>query len=106
MSKELEINGYQIFENQDEAVYLAKSKEDVYNYFVENYGSTEDCQNETKEQFIKNLIEIELDSDFTKRDRDWLNDDTGEITRGSYLDAYRESALKDNGTDVIAYLTW
>ena len=26
MSKELEINGYQIFENQDEAVYLAKSK--------------------------------------------------------------------------------
>ena len=59
-----------------------------------------------RSNLLKNLIEIELDSDFTKRDRDWLNDDTGEITRGSYLDAYRESALKDNGTDVIAYLTW
>lgn len=102
----LEINGYKLFENTDEAVYIAKSKEDVYSYFVKNYGSTEDCQSQPKDQFIESLVEIELDSDCAKRHRTWHNDDTGEITQGSYLDAYKESALKDSGTDVIAYLEW
>lgn len=54
------INGYRIFENCDDAIYVAKSKEDVYSYFVENYGSTEDCQCKTKDEFIENLREIEI----------------------------------------------
>ena len=102
----MEINGFKIFENTDEAVYAAKSKEDVYDYFVEMYGSTEDCQSQTKEQFIDELIEIELSSDSANRIRTWHNDDTGEITESTYYDEYKKVAEKNDGVDVIAYLTW
>ena len=102
----MEINGFKIFENIDEAVYAAKSKEDVYDYFVEMYGSTEDCQNQTKEQFIDELIEIEMSSDSANRIRTWHNDDTGEITESTYYDEYKKVAEKNSGVDVIAYLTW
>ena len=102
----MEINGYKIFENCDEAVYAAKSKEDVYNYFVKMYGSTEDCQDETKEQFIDGLIEIELDSESAKKVRKWHNDDTGEVTASRYIDEYKKVAEKNDGVDVIAYLVW
>ena len=102
----MEINGYKIFENCDEAVYVAKSKEDVYNYFVATYGPTEDCQSKTKEQFIDGLVEIELDSGCAKRERTWLNDDTGEVSKSSYLDEYNNVASINDGVDVIDYLTW
>ncbi|MEG2271522.1 MAG: hypothetical protein RSC05_04555 [Acinetobacter sp.] len=102
----IEINGYKIFENEDDAVYTAKSKEDVYSYFVENYGSTEDCQNQTKEQFIEQLIEIGVDSKLAQCSRTWHNDDTGEIIESSYYDEYKKVASKNQGTKVIAYLVW
>ncbi|WP_017816607.1 hypothetical protein [Acinetobacter baumannii] len=103
---DLEINGYKIFTNPDEAVYAAKSKEDVYNYFVENYGSTEECQDETKEQFINNLNEVELDSDCAQRNREWINEDTGMISTSSCYQEYKHVASKDEGTEVIAFLVW
>ena len=108
MSKELKINGYQIFKNEDDAVYIAKSKEDVYEYFVENYGSTEDCQNQTKDKFINELIDIELDSKPCQIFQDWYNDETGETTYGgsSYYDEYKKYAELDKGTNVIAYLCY
>lgn len=106
MNTHLEINGYKIFQNGDDAVYAAKSKDDVYNYFVENYGSTEDCQDETKEQFIENLMEIDLDSEIAQSDRTWIGDDTGETFDTSYYQEYKNAAEKDKGTAVIAYLTW
>ena len=102
----MEINGFKIFENADEAVYAAKSKEDVYDYFVKMYGSTEDCQSKTKEQFIDELIEIELSSDSANRIRTWHNDDTGEITESTYYDEYKKVAEKNDGVDVVDYLTW
>jgi len=102
----MEINGFKIFENTDEAVYTARSKEDVYDYFVKMYGSTEDCQSQTKEQFIDELIEIELSSDSANRIRTWHNDDTGEITESTYYDEYKKVAEKNDGVDVVAYLTW
>lgn len=100
------INGYRLFENTDEAVYMAKSKEDVYDYFVENYGSTEDCQGQTKEQFINELIEISLDSDSANRVRSWISDDTEEVYQTSYYDEYKSAATKNNGVSVIACLAW
>ncbi|MBM0876365.1 hypothetical protein [Acinetobacter pittii] len=106
MNNELEINGYKIFENYDEAVYVAKSKEDVYDYFVDNYGPTEECQNETKEQFIENLIEIDVASEFAQRNREWINEDTGMISTSSYYQEYKHVASKDEGTEVIAFLVW
>lgn len=103
---DLEINGYKIFENNDEAVYAAKSKEDVYDFFVENYGPTEECQGETKEQFIENLIEIDVCSEFAQRMRTYVSDDTGEVSESSHYEQYKEVASKDEGTEVIAYLVW
>lgn len=102
----MEINGFKIFENTDEAVYAAESKEDVYDYFVEMYGSTEDCQSQTKEQFIDGLIEIEVDGDSAQRIRTWNCDDTGETLEKSYFDEYKKIAEKNKGVDVIAYLVW
>ena len=100
------INGCKIFENPDEAVYVAKSKEDVYDYFVNTYGSTEECQDDTEEQFIDGLIEIELSCDYAQRERTWVSDDTGEKSISSYYEEYKKSAQKDVGVDVIAYLVW
>lgn len=102
----LQINGFKIFENHDEAVYAAKSKEDVYTYFVNMYGSTEECQNQTKEQFIDELIEIELSSECAQRERTYLSDDTGEESVSSYYNEYKKVALKNKSADAIAYLTW
>lgn len=106
MNTQLEINGYKIFQNGDDAVYAAKSKEDVYNYFVENYGSTEHCQGETKEQFIANLMEIDLDSEIAQSERTWIDDNTGNEFNASYYQEYKIAAEKDQDTAVIAYLTW
>ena len=102
----LQINGFKIFENHDEAVYAAKSKDDVYEYFVNMYGATEECQNQTKKQFIDELIEIELSSECAQRERTYLSDDTGEESISSYYGEYKKAALKNEGTDVIAYLVW
>ena len=106
MNKDLEINGYKLFENCDEAVYVAKSKDDVYNYFIKNYGSTEGCQSQTKEQFINDLIEIDLSSDYAKEIKTWHNDDTGDITKISYYDEYKNVASGNGDVEVIAYLAW
>ena len=106
MKNTLEINGYKIYENDDDAIYASKSKEDVYNYFVENYGSTEDCQNQTKEQFIEQLVEIELDGKCAQHTREWTSDDDGMVFESTYYDEYKKVAEKDQGTEVIAYLVW
>lgn len=100
------INGYGIFENYDDAIYVAKSKEDVYNYFVENYGSTEDCQYQTKHEFIENLREIEVNSAECQATRKWFNDANGTESESSYYDEYKESVEKGVNVDVIAYLVW
>lgn len=101
-----EINGYKIFENCDDAIYVAKSKEDVYKYFVENYGSTEDCQGETKDEFVGNLREIELNSKECQCTRLWTSDDDGSESESSYYDEYKKSVKKGVNVDVIAYLVW
>jgi hypothetical protein len=106
MTEQLKINGFCIFVNEDEAIYVAKSREDIYEYFVEMYGSTEDCQNETKEEFIENLTEIDLSSDYCKKVRTWISDDDGSEWESSYYDEYAKSANKNDGVDVIAYLVW
>lgn len=102
----MEVNDYKIFENHDEAVYAAKSKEDVYNYFVNMYGSTEECQNKTKEQFIDELSEIDINGKVAQRKRLYVSDDDGYEWESSYYDEYKKVALRNIGADVIAYLVW
>lgn len=102
----MKINGYSIFMNDDEAIYCAKSKEDVYDYFVENYGSTEECQNQTKEEFINELIEINPSSECAQKKSTWYNEDEGFEYESSYFKEYEFYANKDSGTYVICFLTW
>lgn len=101
-----EINDYKIFENEDEAVYVAKSKEDVYDYFVDHYGSTEWCQNQSKDEFINGLTEIDIDSAPSKKIRTFISDDDGSECKSSYYEEYKKAALNNHGVSVIAFLTW
>lgn len=102
----MKINGYSMFMNEDEAIYCAKSKEDVYNYFVDNYGSTEELQEHTKDEFINALTEIDLNSDYAQKVSTWYDEGNDKEYQSSYYEEYKAIAKRNIGTYVVCFLTW
>lgn len=97
---DFQINGYQLIENCDEAIYAAKTKEDVYQYYIENYGDTET----SKEQFLNGLFVYDLSSEDVHKIRDFINDDTGEDYISSYYQQYKDAAIKDTGCQPVLFM--
>jgi len=96
-----QLYGYQLIRNEDEAIYVAKTKADVYAYNVEHYGE----QEKSEAQFIEDLEILDLNSDEVHKVRSLHDDQTGEDDLSSYYSYYQEVALNDQGCTPIIYLT-
>lgn len=67
VSQFVEIDGYKLFENPDEAIYVAKSKEAVLKYHKDTYGTPQDICNMTDAEFLESLDELAMNSDQVKK---------------------------------------
>lgn len=88
-----EINEYKLIDCDDDAIYIAKSKQDVLDYWYENYGSLLEERDLSDEEFLEDLVVMDLNSDRVTIARNFLMDeDTGEEKESSYWDIYKEAA--------------
>lgn len=88
-----EINGYKLIDCDDDAIYVAKSKQDVLNYWIENYGTPLDLIGLSDEEFLEDLVVMELNSERVTLEREFLMDeDTGDKKKSTYWDFYKEAA--------------
>ena len=88
------INDYLLIDCDDDAIYLAKSKQDVLNYWKENYGTPMELVGETDEEFLEGLRVLDLDSEEVNKIRTSIVEEVTEYTEGirSYFDVYAYEA--------------
>ena len=60
------VNNFLLINVDDDAIYLAKSKQDVLNYWKEHYGTPMELVGETDEEFLEGLRVLDLDSEEAK----------------------------------------
>lgn len=101
--KNLSINGYKFISCEDDALYVAKSKQDVLDYYKENYGSPFDLLKISDEEFLDDLVIYDLDSEYMQMKRNIKNDDNGEFTNESYYDYYEKAAREDIGCQPVLW---
>lgn len=88
-----EINEYKLIDCDDDAIYIAKSKQDVLYYWYQNYGSPLDLIHVSDEEFLEDLVVMDLNSERVNIVRDFLMDeDTSETKKSSYWEFYKETA--------------
>lgn len=94
MSKNLTINDYLLIDCDDDAIYLAKSKQDVLNYWKEHYGTPMELVGETDEEFLEDLRVLDLDSEEVNKIRTSIVEEVTDYTEGirSYFDVYAYEA--------------
>lgn len=84
------VNNFLLINVDDDAIYLAKSKQDVLNYWKDHYGTPMELVGETDEEFLDGLRVLDLDSEEVNKIRvsivEEVTDYTEEIR--SYFDVY------------------
>ena len=91
----LHINGYKIFDIDEDAMYVSKSKEDLLENILK-YGDIEEVYGISQEQMFDEVREVSLCSDEAQKERDWAD----EYVKCVY-DLYKEAATVDQGTQMI-----
>ena len=99
----LNINNYELILSEDDAIYVAKSKEDVLSFYKENYGNPSDDLLCSDQEFLENLIVYDLKSDIVQKIRIIKNDDSGENTAESYYEYYKKAAIEDKGCQPVLW---
>ena len=101
----LEINGYKLFDNEDDAVYVAKSKEDVLKFYEDTYGTTQENCDMTHEEFLDAVTELSLSSESIQKEITVAEEtDTGtKTTNVSVYSLYVEEAQKDQGCSPVLW---
>lgn len=99
MSKE--INGYKLFRNEDDAIYISKSKGFLLAFYIDLIGIDEvNYIHGDTSKFLDELTEIELDSEYANKEFTCFDGNDGTITTSLYKD-YAEWAEKDQGTQIL-----
>ena len=101
--KDLIINGYKLICCDDDALYVAKTKKDVLDFYKENYGEPIDNLLCSDSEFLEELIIYDLDSQVVQKQRIILNDDNGEKTCKSYYEYYIRAAKEDKGCQPVLW---
>ena len=91
----LQVNGYKIFDINDDGVYISKSKEDLLENVLK-YGSTQEIYGVSEKELLEEMREISLCSNKARRERGWDSDNVRCL-----CDLYKESALSDQGTQML-----
>ncbi|WP_336982433.1 hypothetical protein [Acinetobacter modestus] len=97
------INGYHLYEVEDDAIYVAKSIEDVLNYCKKNYGEIEEIYDCKESEFKQLVSHINLCEKIVHLSRDFLSDDDGTHSHSTYYQFYSEVAKRDDGCEPIIF---
>lgn len=89
-SKNRMINDYFLIDCDDDAIYLAKSKQDVLNYWKEYYGTPMELVGETDEEFLEGLTVLDLSSEEVQKSRLNIHEELPDYMKiyYSYYDTY------------------
>lgn len=99
----LSINGYKLIYCDDDALYVAKCKQDVLDYYRTNYGAPFELLKMSDQEFLDDLIIHDLESEIVQQSRSILNDDNGEKTSESYYEYYVVAAKEDKGCQPVLW---
>lgn len=88
------VNNFLLINVDDDAIYLAKSKQDVLNYWKEHYGTPMELVGETDEEFLEGLRVLDLDSEEANKIRTSIVEEVTDYTEEirSYYDVYAYEA--------------
>ena len=91
----LHINGYKIFDIDEDGMYVTKSKEALLENVLK-YGDIEEVYGISEQEMFDQVLEVELCSDEVRKEREWADD----YVRCIY-DLYKQVANDDIGTQMI-----
>ena len=86
------VNNFLLINVDDDAIYIAKSKEDVLDYWKKYYGTPMEIVGETDEEFLDALEVMDLTSDEVHKIREWWYLDYVDEQPKSYYDVYLQHA--------------
>ncbi|MBF7691573.1 hypothetical protein [Acinetobacter pollinis] len=104
--KNIEINGYKLFLNNDDAIYVAKSKDDVLEYYKELVGDDLGGDFESDEAFKDQLIILQVDSDYVAKLTKIHDDENGCTVETTIYDLYKEQAELNVKCEPIVWFNW
>ena len=91
----LHINGYKIFDIDEDGMYVAKSKESLLENIL-MYGDIEEVYGISVDELFEEVREVSLCSKEAQTEREWVDDKVKCI-----YGLYKEVAEADQGTQMI-----
>jgi len=91
----LPINGYKIYDIDEDAMYVSKSKESLLENIL-MYGDIEEVYGISVDELFEEVREVSLCSKEAQSEREWADDKVKCI-----YDLYKEVAEADQGTQII-----
>ena len=91
----LHINGYRIFDIDEDGMYVAKSKEALLENILK-YGDIEEVYGISEQEMFDQVREIELCSEEVRKVRIWDDESVSSI-----YDLYKDVAIANQGTQMI-----
>lgn len=82
--KEFMVNDFLLIDVNDDAIYIAKSKQDVLDYWKKYYGTPMELVGETDEEFLDALEVMDLTSDEVHRSRKVYAEEAYPYMKGSF----------------------
>lgn len=86
--KEFMVNDFLLIDVNDDAIYIAKSKQDVLDYWNKYYGTPMEIVGETDEEFLDALEVMDLTSDEVHKERVYDIEEFDVFENQSYYGVY------------------
>lgn len=102
----VKINNYALFKNDDDAIYVAKSKDDVLEYYKSLFGDDLGGGFESDEDFKNQLIELDINSDYVMNKIKIHDDEKRRTIETTIYDLYKEEAKKAVKCEPIVWFNW
>lgn len=97
------INGYHLYEIDDDAIYAAKSIEELLNYCKNTYGEIKEIYDCEEDKFHQIVSPINLCEKIVHISRTFISDDDGAHSNSTYYQLYSEVAKKDGGCEPVIF---
>lgn len=101
-----EINGYKVFKNDDDALYVAKSTDDVLEYYKGLVGDDLGGNFDSDDQFKDQLILLELNNGYVTKLTKIHDDENGCTVETTIYDLYRKQAELNVKCEPIVWFNW
>lgn len=96
------VNGFHLYEVDDDAIYVAKSKEAVLE-FCKSYGDIDDIFGRTEAEFIECIKEHNLASSYVHDEREIYEEEEGNKLSSYYQYYLKEANEKEDCVPIIYF---